>query len=158
MIMKKLILTITAIAFGLTVSQAQINREVDKTTTTLKVTEKGTEVKTKVVESSETKSNVLQVEGNLKQDQATKVITNTSSDMQVVKDDVSVDGANNQLRIDNMKRQQMELENSKQAEMKKAEMKKQQLEAEALQRQTEMEVRRAALETRPKGMVKLKKD
>ncbi len=156
--MKKLILTITVIAFGTNVALAQVNTDVNKTTTTQRVVEKDTNVKTKIVQGTETDMNVLQVEGNQKEDQATKVVTKSSSAVEVVKDDVSVDATNNQKRVDNMKRQQMELEASKQAAFQKAEMKKQQLEAKAQQRQADMEARRAALENRPKGMAKLKKD
>lgn len=156
--MKKLILTITAIAFGLTVSQAQVNRDINKTTTTQKVVEKDTDVKTKIVQGTEVERKVLQVEGNQKEDQATKVITNTSSDVEVLKNDVSVDAANNAKRIANIKRQQQELEASKMAQMEKAEMKKKALAEEKMQRQQEMEARRASLESRPKGMAKLKRD
>lgn len=155
--MKKLILTTFALVLALS-AQAQVNTDVNKTTTTQRVVEKDTDVKTKIVQGTEVEMNVLQVEGNQKEDQATKVVTNSTSAVEVVKDDVSIDAANNQKRIDNMKRQQMELEASKQAALQKAEMKKQQLEAQAKQRQAEMEARRAALETRPKGMARLKRD
>lgn len=156
--MKTLLLTIAIVAGTVTAVQAQVNTDVKEVTTTQKVVEKGTDVKTKVVKKTETEKEILEVEGNDQQDQNAKIVKQKSDDLQVIEDNVSIDAENSDKRQQNMQQQQMNLQASIKAEKDKAEKERQMLLEKKAAMQRELEERRAALEARPKGMAKLKKD
>ena len=107
--MKKVILSLAVAVLTITGVFAQENTDVQSTTTVKKVTQKGTDVKTKVVAETETDKEIIKVEDNDKQDQASKVITKRDVDSKVVADDVSIDAANQQGQIAIKQRQEAEL-------------------------------------------------
>lgn len=157
--MKKVILSLAVAILTLTGVNAQENTDVQSTTTVKKVTQKGTDVKTKVVAETETDKEIIKVEDNNQQDQASKVVTKKDVDSKVVADDVSIDAANQQGQIAIKQRQEAELAKNiaQQKEMAAAEAEKER-QAKLMQQQKELEARRAALTKRPEGMAKLKKD
>ena len=157
--MKKIILSLAIAILTLTGINAQENKDVQSTTTVKKVTQKGTDVKTKIIAETETDKETIKVEGNEKQDQAADVIKDKNIDSKVVADDVTVDVANQQQMISIKQQQQAELA-KKIADQKAEAAAKAEKEGQAklLQQQKELEARRAALTKRPEGMAKLKKD
>jgi len=157
--MKKVILSSAIAILTITGVFAQENTDVQSTTTVKKVTQKGTDVKTKVVAETETDKEIIKVEDNDKQDQASKVITKRDVDSKVVADDVSIDAANQQGQIAIKQRQEAELAKNIAAQKEKAAAEaEKQRQAKLMQQQKELEARRAALTKRPEGMAKLKKD
>lgn len=157
--MKKVILSLAFAIFVITGMTAQENKDVQSTTTVKKVTKKGTDVKTKVVSKTETKKEILKVEGNEKLDQAADVVKKKDIDSKVVSDDVSVDVVNQQQMISIKQQQQAELARKIADQKAKAEAQAQnERQAKLLEQQKELEARRAALTKRPEGMAKLKKN
>ncbi|CAM3422520.1 hypothetical protein [Aequorivita lipolytica] len=157
--MKKAILSLAVAILTITGINAQDNKDVQSTTTVKKVTQKGTDVKTKVMKETETDSEIIQVEGTEKQDQATKVIKNKDLDSKMVTDDVSIDAANQQGQIAIKQRQEAELaKNIAEQKEKAAAEAKYVRQEKMMQQQKELEARRAELTNRPDGMAKLKKD
>ncbi len=157
--MKKVILSLAISIFTLAGINAQENKDVQSTTTVKKVTQKGTDVKTQVIAETKTDKEIIQVEGNDKQDQTSDVIKNKNIDSKVISDDVSVDVANQQQVISIKQQQDAELArkiaDQKAEAAAKAEKERQ---AKLMQQQQELEARRAALTKRPEGMAKLRKD
>jgi hypothetical protein len=157
--MKKVILSLTLAVFTITGILAQENKDVQSTTTVKKVTQKGTDVKTKVIAETETDKEILKVEGNEKQDQAADVIKKKDIDSKVVADDVSIDVANQQQMMAIKQRQEAELAQKIAAQKAEAAAQaERERQAKSFERQKELEARRAALTNRPEGMAKLKKD
>ncbi len=157
--MKRILISISIVALSITAAQAQVNRDKNETTTVKKVTQKDTDVKTKVIKETNTENEVIEVEGNNMQDQTSKVISNKSANTEVIADDVSVDMANQQGRMDIKDRQEMELQKAIAAQKEKAAMEaEKERQAKLMEQQKALDARRAALMSRPEGMAKLKKD
>jgi hypothetical protein len=157
-IMKTIVCTAAFFFSGLMLVQAQENKEVNEKTTVKKVTTKDTKVETLVVKETETEKGTLTVEGNEKEDQQTVVKLDKTDDVRVIANEVTLDENNSKLREQNLKNKEIQLEASKQAEMDKAAREKQIIEENKKQMLDAMEERRKALESRPKGMAKLKID
>ncbi len=157
--MKRILMSIAVISLTVLTAQAQENKDVQATSTVKKVTQKDGNVKTHVIKNTNTDVEVIEVEGTTKQDQDSKVITNNIKDSKVVVDDVSLDVANQQKMMAIKEQQEAELAR-KIAEQKAAEAMKAENARKAIlaQQQADLEARRAALMSRPEGMVKLKKD
>ncbi len=154
-IMKRLFICITVIILAALTAQGQENKDVQRTTTVKKVTQKDTHVKTQVVKKTDTDKEILKVEGSTKQDQDAKVITKKSSQTKMVGDENVLDESN-QAQIEALKqKQQAELQASiaheRAAAAKRAEEIRKEKEAE---KQRELEERRAKLTHRPSGMAK----
>tara|TARA_R110002012_G_scaffold9062_3_gene41640 strand:- start:684 stop:1157 length:474 start_codon:yes stop_codon:yes gene_type:complete len=157
--MKKVILSLGVAIFAITGINAQENTDVQSTTTVKKVTQKGTDVKTKVVAETETDKEIIKVEGNDQQDQSAQVLKKKDVDSKVVADDVSIDAANQEGQIAIKKRQEADLaKNIAEQKAKAAAEAEKQRQAKLMQQQKELEARRAELTKRPEGMAKLKKD
>ena len=156
--MRTLVLTIAAIAFSGMAAIGQENVDVKEETVTKKVTLKDTKVETKVVKETAKVKETLKVEGTEKQDQKTTVLANKSDDVQVIADEVSIDAQNSQLRMEIAKNKEAQLAASVKAEKEKAAKEKAILAENKRKLEEELAARKAALESRPKGMAKLKKD
>lgn len=157
--MKRILMSIAVLALCAMTAQAQENKDTQKTTTVKKVTQKDTDVKTKVVAETETNREVVKVEGTSKQDQASRVVNDKSKDTAVVKNDVSIDLANQQRMTAIKERQEAELaKNIAQQKERAAMQAEKERQAKLAQQQQELAARKAALETRPEGMAKLDKD
>lgn len=153
----KRILSLAIITLFFASAEAQINRDKNETTTLKKVTQKGTEVKTQVIKKTDTENEILKVEGTKEQDQRSKVVSNRSTDQEVVVDDVSVDAAN-QAKRETLKEQYnaklaASIAAQKERAAQEAEAKRQ---AQLKQQKQELEARRAALTKRPEGMARLR--
>jgi thiol:disulfide interchange protein len=155
--MKNLFMTIAALAFVFTM-QAQSNEDVNETTKVKKVTEKGTTVKTKVTKETKTAKDVIKVEGNEKQDQSTMRVTNFDKSNEVIEEKEVVDPANTSRMMEIQRQKEMELKESIKQQMQAAEKEKQMIMEQKAQREKQMMERRAMLEKRPDGMVRLNKD
>jgi len=138
--------------------QAQVNTDVNEKTTTKRVTEKGTTVKTKIVKETKTAKDVIKVEGNEKQDQESMRITNVDENNEVIEDVEMVDPENSAGMMAIEKKKEMQLQESIQMQLEKAEKEKQMLMEKKMQMEKEMMERRQALQKRPDGMAKLNKD
>lgn len=157
--MKNLILSTAVAILTITGIQAQENKDVQSTTTVKKVTEKGTDVKTKVVSKTETAKEIVKVKGNNEQDQPAHVIKKKDIDKKVVADDVSIDVANRQNQLAIKQKQEAELARTIAEQKAKAAAEAEKERQEKIRKQqAELEARRAALMKRPEGMAKLKKD
>lgn len=157
--MKKVLLSVAFAIFLITGINAQENKDVQSTTTVKKVTQKGTDVKTKVTAKTETEKEIIKVEGNDKVDQASDVVKKKDIDSKVVADNVSVDVANQQQIMSIKQQQQAELARKIADQKAQAEAQaEKERQAKILAQQKELEARRAALTKRPEGMAKLKKD
>lgn len=157
--MKKVILSFAVAILTITGINAQDNKDVQSTTTVKKVTQKGADVKTKVIAETETDKQTIKVEGTMEQDQSTRVIKNTDVDSKLVADNVSIDAVNQSGQIAIKQRQEAELAKNIAEQKAHAAAEAQKLrQARLLQQQNELEARRAALTKRPEGMAKLSKD
>ena len=153
----KRILSLAIITLFFASAEAQINRDKNETTTLKKVTQKGTEVKTQVIKKTDTENEILKVEGTKEQDQRSKVVSNRSTDQEVVVDDVSIDAVN-QAKRETLKEQYnaklaASIAAQKERAAQEAEAKRQ---AQLKQQKQELEARRAALTKRPEGMARLR--
>lgn len=139
--------------------QAQINKTVKEESTTKRVVIKeGSEVKVVETKKINTESGAVIIDGNNKKDQESREVTREDSDKKVLVDEVSIDTQNEAMIAEKKKQQEAQLEASKKEQAEIAAKKKMEYEAKQAQMQKELAERRAQLETRPKGMSKLKKD
>jgi len=156
--MKKLLMSIAIIGLCNT-ALAQVNKSVKEESTTKRVVIKeGSDVKITETKKTETESGGLIIEDNNKIDRNFREVTKQDSDKKMLVKDEFKDAKNEALIEQKREAQQAQLEASKRAEAEIAAKKKLEFEAKKAQMEKEMLERRAALQNRPKGMVKLKKD
>lgn len=147
-----------AVLFAFTgIANAQENTGVKKETVTKRVTTRDTKVETKVINEIDEEKSVLVIEGNDKKEQNSTMVTKKEDKVEVVSDVVDVDAKNAALQAEIAAKKKAELEASIAAEKAKAEKERMILEQNKAKMQKELEARRAALESRPKGMSKLSK-
>jgi hypothetical protein len=158
--MKRILMSIAIVAFSITAAQAQVNKTVKEESTVKRVvTKEGSDVKVQEIKKTDTESGAVIVEGNNKTNQEFREKTKQDSDNKIVVDNVAIDAANEQKRLAIKERQQAELDMSIKAQNEKNAAEAERLRAERkaeLQRQ--VDEKRAMLEKRPEGMVKLKKN
>lgn len=139
--------------------QAQENKTVKEESTVKRVvTKEGSDVKIKEIKNTDTESGAVIVEDNDKTNQEFSETTRKDSDNKVVVDDVVVDKQNEAMIAEKKAQQEAQLEASKREQAEMAAKKKMEYEAKQAQMQKELAERKAQLESRPKGMAKLKKD
>ncbi|RDK85378.1 hypothetical protein [Marinirhabdus gelatinilytica] len=147
-----------AVLFSATLT-AQVQKDVQKKTTVKKVRVTDDEnVTTKVVEDVDAEIDVIEVEGNDMQDQAKKVKKLDADRTQVVQSTTDENAANKMVVKQKKQAQQMDLEKSKEMMAQRAREEKMAMEQKKKEMMAELEKRRKELESRPKGMAKLKKD
>jgi hypothetical protein len=157
--MKRILMSIAIVAFTITATQAQVNKTVKEESTVKRVvTKEGSDVKIKEIKNTDTESGAVIVEGNNKTNQEFSEATRKDSDNKVIVDDVVVDKQNEAMIAEKKAQQEAQLEASKREQEALAAKKKMEYEAKQAQMQKELAERRAQLESRPKGMAKLKKD
>jgi len=137
---------------------AQIHTDVQEVTTVKKVTMRDNEqITTQVMEETDADMEVISVKGNNEINQSATVVTTNLNKTEKTMDS-NVDNAANKVIV--AQKQAMlkkEMEASKLAEMEKAAKEKMILEQNKAKLQAELDARKKALESRPKGMSKLKK-
>ncbi len=157
--MKKLMISLAVAILSIAGIQAQVNKTVKEESTTKRVVIKeGSEVKVVETKKINTESGAVIIDGNNKIDQESREVTRKDSDKKVLVDEVSIDMQNEAMIAEKKKQQEAQLEASKKEQAEIAAKKKMEYEAKQAQMQKELAERRAQLETRPKGMSKLKKD
>ena len=156
----KTTINLIAVALLATVTMsAQVQKDVQKKTTTKKVrVTDDNQITTKVIEDTDAEIDVIEVEGNDELNQQAKVIKKDDKTSAVVANENVENSKNKMMVAQKQKAQQMELEQSKKMMMEKAEQERMALEKMKKERMTELERRRNELMERPKGMAKLKKD
>lgn len=156
--MKKLILSAAICMFGVSIASAQENVDVKKETVTKKVVTKGVNTEVRVVDDVNEERETLKVAGTDETNQNTDRVVQKNSLNQVVKDDKMADTQNAAMMEKLKVKQQMDLEASRKAMYDQAEAERKAFAAKQEQLKADMEARRMQLESRPKGMTKLKKD
>lgn len=157
--MKRILMSIAIVVFTITATQAQVNKTVKEESTVKRVvTKEGSDVKIKEIKNTDTESGAVIVEGNDKTNQEFSEATRKDTDNKVIVDDVVVDKQNEAMIAEKKVQQQAQLEASKKEQAEIAAKKKMEYEAKQAQMQKDLDERRAQLESRPKGMSKLKKD
>jgi|TARA_R110000751_G_scaffold217380_1_gene320408 fibronectin type 3 domain-containing protein len=156
----KTTINLIAVALLATVTMsAQVQKDVQKKTTTKKVrVTDDNQITTKVIEDTDAEIDVIEVEGNDELNQQAKVIKKDDKTSAVVANENVENSKNKMMVAQKQKAQQMELEKSKKMMMEKAEQERMALEKMKKERMAELERRRKELMERPKGMAKLKKD
>ena len=157
--MKKVIMSCAVAILTVAGFQAQENKTVKEESTVKRVvTKEGSDVKIKEIKNTDTESGAVIVEDNDKTNQEFSETTRKDSDNKVVVDDVVVDKQNEAMIAEKKAQQKAQLEASKREQAEMAAKKKMEYEAKQAQMQKELAERKAQLESRPKGMAKLKKD
>ncbi|HPE82975.1 MAG: hypothetical protein KDC94_11085 [Aequorivita sp.] len=157
--MKKLMINLAVAVFTVAGIQAQVNKSVKEESTTKRVVTKvGSDVIVKETKDIDTESGALIIEDNDKVDRNFSEVTSKDSDKKVLVDDEYIDPQNEALIAERKAQQQAQLEASKKEQAALAAKKKMEYEAKQAQMQKELAERRAKLESRPKGISKLKKD
>lgn len=137
---------------------AQENKDIQEKTTVKKVTMRNDDkVTTQVIEETDAELEIIEVEGNDDLDQESTVVTKNLDKKEKVMDS-NVENTANKLIVAAKKQIAKEqMKASKQAEMERAAKEKMIMEQNKAKMMAELEARREALESRPKGMAKLKK-
>lgn len=157
--MKKLMMSIGIAILSIAGIQAQVNKSVKEESTTKRVIIKdGSDVIIKETKDIDTEAGALIVEDNNKIDRNFSEVTTKDTDKKILVDDEYADAQNKALIAEKKAQQEAQLEASKKEQAALAAKKKMEYEAKQAQMQKELAERRAQLETRPKGMSKLKKD
>ncbi|MEH6763189.1 hypothetical protein [Aequorivita antarctica] len=157
--MKKLMMSLAVAVLSIAGIQAQVNKSIKEESTTKRViTRDGSDVKVMETKDIDTESGALIIEDSNKIDRNFSEVTKEDSDKKVLVDEVYVDAQNEAMIAEKKKQQQAQLEASKKEQAEIAAKKKMEYEAKQAQMQKELAERRAQLESRPKGMSKLKKD
>jgi len=157
--MKKLMMSLAVAVFSIAGIQAQVNKSVKEESTTKRViTRDGSDVKIMETKNIDTESGALIIEDNNKIDRNFSEVTTKDSDKKVLVDDEFTDAENEAMIAEKKAQQQAQLEASKKEQEALAAKKKLEYDAKQAQMQKELAERRAQLESRPKGMSKLKKD
>jgi len=156
--MKKLMYVCIAGLLMTVTVHAQENKEVKETTKVKKVVKRDTKVEVKVIKETDKEIGTVKVEGTNAQDQKSKVVTEKMDGVEVIADETLVDAENAARAQAIQTKKRMELEASIAAQKAKAEKERQMLMEKKRQREADLEAKRQALESRPKGMAKLDKD
>lgn len=157
--MKKLIMSLAVALVTIAGIQAQENKTIKEESTTKRViTKEGSDVKVKEVRTTDTQSGAVIVKDNNKTNQEFSETSKNNTDEKVLVNDVNIDAQNEAMIAEQKARQQAQLEASKKQQAEIAAKKKMEYEQKQAQMQKELAERRAQLESRPKGMSKLKKD
>ncbi|MCW8980552.1 MAG: hypothetical protein OQJ83_04125 [Altibacter sp.] len=157
--MKKLMGILCLLAMGTFTMQAQENKDIQQKTIVKKVTMTDNDkVVTKVVEETKADIDVIEVEENGAVNQEAKVITKNADKTAVVAEANEENTTNKAMVAVKKKTLENDLEASKKAEFEKAEAEKAALAAKKKELEAQMLENRKKLESRPKGMAKLKKD
>ncbi len=157
--MKRILMSIAIVAFTITAAQAQVNKTVKEESTVKRVvTKEGSEVKVKEIKDTDTESGAVIVEGNDKTNQEFSESSKMDTDKKVLVDETNVDMQNEAMVAEKKMQQEAQLEASKREQAELAAKKKMEYDAKQAQMQKDLADRRAQLESRPKGMSKLKKD
>ena len=152
-------MSLAVAVFSIAGIQAQVNKSVKEESTTKRViTRDGSDVKIKETKNIDTESGALIIEDNNKIDRNFSEVTTKDSDKKVLVDDEFTDAENEAMIAEKKAQQQAQLEASKKEQEALAAKKKLEYDAKQAQMQKELAERRAQLESRPKGMSKLKKD
>ena len=139
--------------------QAQENKTVKEESTIKRVvTKEGSDVKVKEIKNTKTEKGTVIVEGNDKTNQEFSEATKKNSDKKVLMNEVNIDEQNVALIADKKAQQAAQLEASIKEQADMAAKRKREYDEKNAQMQKELAERRAQLESRPKGMSKLKKD
>ncbi|SRX55993.1 hypothetical protein [Aequorivita sp. CIP111184] len=157
--MKRILMSIAVVALSITATQAQVNKTVKEESTVKRViTKEGSDVKIKEIKDTDTESGAVIVKDNNETNQEFSETTKKDSDKKIMVDETNVDLQNEAMIAEKKLQQQEQLEASKKQQAELAAKKKMEYEAKQAQMQKELAERRAQLESRPKGMSKLKKD
>ncbi|AFL82224.1 hypothetical protein Aeqsu_2774 [Aequorivita sublithincola DSM 14238] len=157
--MKKLMMSLAVALVTIAGIQAQENKTIKEESTTKRViTKEGSDVKVKEVRTTDTQSGAVIVKDNNKTNQEFSEISKKNTDEKVLVNDVNTDAQNEAMIAEQKAKLQSQLEASKREQAEIAAQKKMQYEQKQAQMQKELAERRAQLESRPKGMSKLRKD
>lgn len=157
--MKRILLSIAIVAFSITATQAQVNKTVKEESTVKRVvTKEGSDVKVKEIKNTDTESGAVIVEGNNQTNQEFRESSTMDSDKKVLVDETNIDQQNKAMIAEKKMQQEAQLEASKMEQASMAAKKKMEYDAKQAQMQQDLADRRAQLESRPKGMAKLKKE
>lgn len=155
--MKRILMSIAIAALTITAAQAQVNKTVKEESTVKRVvTKEGSDVKVKEIKNTATVSGAVIVKNDNQINQEFKETSRLDSDKKVLVDNTNIDQQNEAMIADKKVQQQAQLEASKKEQAEIAAKKKMEYEAKQAQMQQELAERRAQLESRPKGMAKLK--
>jgi len=137
---------------------AQESRDVQETTTVKKVTMRNNEkVTTQVIKETDADMEVVKVDGSDEVNQNVTIVTENLDSKKKVIDSNTDNTANKALVAKKQALRKKEMEASKLAEKEKAAKEKLLLEQNKAKLQAEVDARKKSLESRPKGMRKLKK-
>lgn len=157
--MKKFMMSLAVTVLTITGIQAQVNKTIKEESTTQRVvTREGSEVKVVETKKINTESGAVIIDGNNKMDQESREVTREDSDKKVLVDKVYVDEQNETMIAEKKMQQEAQLEASKLEQARIEAKRKLEYDAKQAQMQKDLAERRAQLETRPKGMAKLKKE
>ncbi len=152
----KYVSLLLAIPFCL-MGHAQENKTVKKETTVKKVVErKGSQVIVKEVKEVDKEKGTVMVEDNEKENQEFNEAITSGKNKEVIAESVTIDAENEAAIMAAKKRQEEALQKSIQAEKEKAMAEQKALAERKKAQEQELEANRKKLESRPKGMVKLK--
>lgn len=157
--MKRILMSIAIVALSITATQAQVNKTVKEESTVKRViTKEGSDVKVKEIKNTDTESGAVIVKNNNQTNQEFKEATKVDSDKKVLVDETNIDQQNEAMIAEKKVQLQAQLESSKRDQAEAAAKKKLEYDAKQAQMQKDLADRRAQLESRPKGMSKLKKN
>ena len=157
--MKKVLMSFAVAVLTIGGIQAQENKTVKEESTIKRVvTKEGSDVKVKEIKNTKTEKGTVIVEGNDKTNQEFSEATKKNSDKKVLMNEVNIDEQNVALIADKKAQQAAQLEASIKEQADMAAKRKREYDEKNAQMQKELAERRAQLESRPKGMSKLKKD
>lgn len=157
--MKRILMSIAIVALSITATQAQVNKTVKEESTVKRViTKEGSDVKVKEIKNTDTESGAVIVKNDNQTNQEFKEATKMDSDKKVLVDETNIDQQNETMIAEKKVQLQAQLESSKRDQAEAAAKKKLEYDAKQAQMQKDLADRRAQLESRPKGMSKLKKN
>ena len=157
--MKRILMSIAIVALSITATQAQVNKTVKEESTVKRViTKEGSDVKVKEIKNTDTESGAVIVKNDNQTNQEFKEATKMDSDKKVLVDETNIDQQNETMIAEKKVQLQAQLESSKRDQAEAAAKKKLEYDAKQAQMQKDLADRRARLESRPKGMSKLKKN
>ena len=122
------------------------------------ITKEGSDVKVKEIKNTDTESGAVIVKNDNQTNQEFKEATKMDSDKKVLVDETNIDQQNETMIAEKKVQLQAQLESSKRDQAEAAAKKKLEYDAKQAQMQKDLADRRARLESRPKGMSKLKKN
>ena len=139
--------------------QAQENKTVKQESTIKRVvTKQGSAVEVKESKKTSIERGKVIVKDNNQTNQEFNEASKKNKSNELTMDEVSIDENNEMLIIENQKRKQAQLEASIKEQHELAAKRKKEFEQSQIQKQKELEDRKAKLEARPKRMSKLNKN